>query len=175
MKRALTGGWLVNREEREGRHYPAKLARGAPLPEDLPVLPAKDALMPPPGQPDPPIAGVEQAVKDGATEATGVCSSGEHRDSSRHSGVEQQGEQQLKNAVPIENESCSTGLVDTGNILPSPPSSLDPEPGAEGDDRAHASPSEVLIAPPTKRTKKKITAQLIEVGLTYDPGPYTYI
>jgi hypothetical protein len=40
--RALSGGWLVNNESRKG--YPAKLARGAPLPEVKSVLPTPEDI-----------------------------------------------------------------------------------------------------------------------------------
>jgi MarR family len=42
VKRALAGGWLVNHETR--KNYPAKLARGAPLPEVKSVLPTPDEV-----------------------------------------------------------------------------------------------------------------------------------
>ena len=42
VNRALQGGWLVNRETRKG--YPAKLALGAPLPEQVSALPAPERL-----------------------------------------------------------------------------------------------------------------------------------
>jgi MarR family protein len=42
VNRAIAGGWLINRETRAG--YPAKLARGAPLPEVRAVLPTGDEV-----------------------------------------------------------------------------------------------------------------------------------
>jgi hypothetical protein len=40
--KALAGGWLVNNEKRE--KHPARLARGAPLPEDASALPTRERL-----------------------------------------------------------------------------------------------------------------------------------
>ena len=43
VKRAIAGGWLVNRETRAG--HPAKLARGAPLPEVKGALPTRTEVV----------------------------------------------------------------------------------------------------------------------------------
>jgi hypothetical protein len=43
VKRALAGGWLVNREVRQG--CPARLARGAPLPDVKSMLPTSEAVV----------------------------------------------------------------------------------------------------------------------------------
>jgi hypothetical protein len=133
VQRALTGGWLVNREEREGRHYPAKLARGAPLPEDRPILPTKDDLVSsvnntapkendPCSSPSEAEQEIDHQVNNGVTEEIGTCPPEEQRDCSRRAGVEQPVEQQVNSAVPMENGSCSPVLVDSGDIPP--PSSL---------------------------------------------------
>jgi hypothetical protein len=42
VQRAITGGWLVNREHRDG--HPYKLALGTPLPEERSALPTVDEL-----------------------------------------------------------------------------------------------------------------------------------
>lgn len=43
VKRALYGGWLVNKEERKG--YAARLSLGTPLPEEIPALPLPEHVM----------------------------------------------------------------------------------------------------------------------------------
>src|SRR5262249_37520518 len=42
VKRALRGGWLINKETRRG--HPAKLSRGTPLPEQQSALPTMEQL-----------------------------------------------------------------------------------------------------------------------------------
>ena len=70
VRRALKGGWLVNNETRRGAA--AKLARGAPLPEEASALPRPDALReafecsstPGGGGDTPPPTGEDDAIGD---------------------------------------------------------------------------------------------------------------
>ena len=141
VDRALVGGWLINREEREGKRYPAKLVRGADFPENLPVLPTKKDLSPKPPPKDPsPESGVEQSVSDDAAEKIDDAPSTIQRDCSSDAIVEQSVEQQLTDAVTKENLDCSTVLVDTGLLPPSPLLSdvvKDPDAMAERDAIQH--------------------------------------
>ena len=42
VRQAVRGGWLCNHEQRKG--YPARLVRGAPLPEDSSPLPTREEV-----------------------------------------------------------------------------------------------------------------------------------
>jgi hypothetical protein len=118
VKRALAGGWLVNREEREGQRYPARLARGTPLPDDLPVLPTKeDLLRRTLSGRSPHGSGTEQPVGDDTTGEPAGAPPDNQSDSSSPPAVEQEAVQQVSDGMCMRNSACATALVTQGGSV----------------------------------------------------------